>query len=704
MVYANSEDGFLYAIGPDGSLRARIFLNLALGAAYTPLSIGGDGILYTQNYGHLFAVGNPLPARRPVRPTRRARARRAPSGGARPFRRTRIGAAARAGSPRRRTGDVRRSRGLPSSRQRPRPRTAAPRNAVLPPAGARFAVFVVHGMGEQIPFQTLELVAEGLRLRTRRRTVVRRQAPPVARACFSTASGSRARSSGSATRREDAGGPRLRGLLGASDGGQVRLRDVVGFLFRGAANGIWNAARKKGFRRWTLRRVPAGDVPASRSSRAARRARSRSRTRRVERGDRRRGDRPVAPEGPASLARRRALRRPHDGGGARARRPRSCSRSRFSSRTLCDELRRPPSGAAARASLSVFAGSLAIGGISLAGLSLPLLFWSHIRCAAAARTRNSFRTLLGSRLRRAASTGLFELGTLLFIAGAVAFVVLVGACEAPRAARAREWRAGGRRAVAYFVGLAGVVPLLAAFAGEVRAPRSRSAGRSRACRSSERGIVVAASLRALRLGPFASRAVPGRRRRLRRLPHPRPLRTTCGARSRRPSGRKRGPSTRARGADGSFLYAGSRVVGHSLGSVIAYDTLNRLILDDEAAGGGEPRLGAVGADPLFLTFGSPLDKTAFIFGVQGKNTTEAREALAASVQPMICDYRLRPRRWVNVHSPWDLVSGSLDLYDSAGTTDPRSVENVADRKRRPFSPRTSSTGTTRSSSRSSTAS
>ncbi len=60
VVYANSEDGFLYAIERDGSLRRRIFLDLALGAAYTPLSIGGDGLVYTQNYGHLFVVGNPF--------------------------------------------------------------------------------------------------------------------------------------------------------------------------------------------------------------------------------------------------------------------------------------------------------------------------------------------------------------------------------------------------------------------------------------------------------------------------------------------------------------------------------------------------------------------------------------------------------------------------------------------------------------------
>jgi hypothetical protein len=34
------------------------FLDLALGAAYTPLSIGPEGTIYTQNKGHFFAVGN----------------------------------------------------------------------------------------------------------------------------------------------------------------------------------------------------------------------------------------------------------------------------------------------------------------------------------------------------------------------------------------------------------------------------------------------------------------------------------------------------------------------------------------------------------------------------------------------------------------------------------------------------------------------
>jgi hypothetical protein len=62
-VYATSEDGNLYVL-PQGNAgvftapKANLFLNLALDAAYTPLSIGPDGKVYTQNDGHLFVVGN----------------------------------------------------------------------------------------------------------------------------------------------------------------------------------------------------------------------------------------------------------------------------------------------------------------------------------------------------------------------------------------------------------------------------------------------------------------------------------------------------------------------------------------------------------------------------------------------------------------------------------------------------------------------
>lgn len=58
IVYAGSEDGYLYSI-PQGNTgvfkkpRQRIFLQEILAAAYTPLSIGDDGRIYTQNDGHI---------------------------------------------------------------------------------------------------------------------------------------------------------------------------------------------------------------------------------------------------------------------------------------------------------------------------------------------------------------------------------------------------------------------------------------------------------------------------------------------------------------------------------------------------------------------------------------------------------------------------------------------------------------------------
>ncbi len=58
VVYANSEDGNLYSINQAGSQNQHIFQQLALGAAYTPTSIGSDGRIYSQNAGHLFVAGN----------------------------------------------------------------------------------------------------------------------------------------------------------------------------------------------------------------------------------------------------------------------------------------------------------------------------------------------------------------------------------------------------------------------------------------------------------------------------------------------------------------------------------------------------------------------------------------------------------------------------------------------------------------------
>ena len=57
-VFSNSEDGNLYEIDRNGHLVNTVFTQLAIGAAYTPLSIGPDGRIYTQNDGRLFVVGN----------------------------------------------------------------------------------------------------------------------------------------------------------------------------------------------------------------------------------------------------------------------------------------------------------------------------------------------------------------------------------------------------------------------------------------------------------------------------------------------------------------------------------------------------------------------------------------------------------------------------------------------------------------------
>jgi hypothetical protein len=62
LVYVTSEDGHVYSLpqGHKGIFKMphqKIFLKEALGAAYTPLSIGGDGKVYSQNDGHLFVVG-----------------------------------------------------------------------------------------------------------------------------------------------------------------------------------------------------------------------------------------------------------------------------------------------------------------------------------------------------------------------------------------------------------------------------------------------------------------------------------------------------------------------------------------------------------------------------------------------------------------------------------------------------------------------
>jgi hypothetical protein len=60
-----------------------------------------------------------------------------------------------------------------------------------------------------------------------------------------------------------------------------------------------------------------------------------------------------------------------------------------------------------------------------------------------------------------------------------------------------------------------------------------------------------------------------------------------------------------------------------------------------------------------------------------------REMLAASVQPLIVDYKYRRAphfRWVNIWSPMDIISGELNYYDypSEAKGNPNHVANMVD--------------------------
>lgn len=133
-----------------------------------------------------------------------------------------------------------------------------------------------------------------------------------------------------------------------------------------------------------------------------------------------------------------------------------------------------------------------------------------------------------------------------------------------------------------------------------------------------------------------------------------------------------------------WRYSRVLVVGHSLGSVVAYDLLNALLREDLL---GQAELEVRDRTPLFLTFGSPLNKTAYVFRTQQPRAAEIREALAAAIQPMITSYAQRPDAWINIWSPDDWISGPLRYYDSsaaAGTAEEealrqaRKVENLED--------------------------
>ena len=130
---------------------------------------------------------------------------------------------------------------------------------------------------------------------------------------------------------------------------------------------------------------------------------------------------------------------------------------------------------------------------------------------------------------------------------------------------------------------------------------------------------------------------------------------------------------------GEFLYDKIAVVGHSLGSVIAYDTLNALLNAEKLS---LTELKIASRTCLLETFGSPLDKIAFFFSLQGNEAFHIREQLAAAVQPLITNYEeFRRFPWINVYSPNDIVSGKVELYDLPMKGQPDSTRRLIQRHR-----------------------
>ena len=112
-------------------------------------------------------------------------------------------------------------------------------------------------------------------------------------------------------------------------------------------------------------------------------------------------------------------------------------------------------------------------------------------------------------------------------------------------------------------------------------------------------------------------------------------------------------------------------VAHSLGSVVAYDTINAIFRDELVL---KRPIDAVNRTKGLLTYGSPLDKTAFLFRAYSSGSLE-RLAAVAAWQPLIISKAFRKLKWINIHSVADPISASIEYY---GTPEDPCVENRID--------------------------
>jgi acyl carrier protein len=117
------------------------------------------------------------------------------------------------------------------------------------------------------------------------------------------------------------------------------------------------------------------------------------------------------------------------------------------------------------------------------------------------------------------------------------------------------------------------------------------------------------------------------------------------------------------------------IAGHSLGSVIAYDTLNRLNIRANLPIGAKLPIEKLKG---LITFGSPLDKIAFFFREHTKKDQWIRRKIiehlhsfkakpfnfdtAPNILTNSIGRKLDDIPWVNYHNELDPISGHLDFY------------------------------------------
>ncbi len=121
------------------------------------------------------------------------------------------------------------------------------------------------------------------------------------------------------------------------------------------------------------------------------------------------------------------------------------------------------------------------------------------------------------------------------------------------------------------------------------------------------------------------------------------------------------------------------LVGHSLGSCIAYDTLNQLNLELNLSSEQNEHL-AINKITGLITFGSPLDKIAFFF----REARKKEQYIRSAILEHLTSFRVRPEElsstryfrknpikshfehlhWVNYYHQNDPISGHLDYYQN----------------------------------------